>query len=1763
MAPRPKVVMQPTTPRGAFGAGLTSPKASVAGKSSGKGNGKKVNFPVNLTQREADEPSGFPAWSAEGINGPLPEPVGLSFVNAQRLIQRRQNPQVLLVMPNVVELVAISQRLRRLGCGTHTSRDGREAFLVWHERSQRVEERFDVVIIEREMDWIGGSEFLSMMRQAEVDKDMDMTCVIALCKGSEDHKAVLQEGFTHFLKRPFALHAATLGKLLLPRFMRRKSRAGLMTKTPGWRTVANLFDEADNMKETMRGRMMSVMGISTDEDGEVIGDGAAILEEIDDAFRTFERTMGDLREKVKNLEGELEQYEKLSVKDIMSENRKLRKEVLLVKGHYERRREDIVRMKKVELAKKNASEVSKTELLEVIDDMQKNIDGLRIENELLEENIKHLFNRLEQDKGVLRKAAARFTAIAREKQNLQGKPKVKLVANTKAQRRVLERYEKQLMLANEASTMDFFAGTLGKVQKYGEHTNLELDAENDRPRAEAKCSKIAEEMLEYCASLGKTVEGKLLSSLLTPFKDMFAKQDALHTEFLKQQYNSIIQPKSWNTFAREYTAVTRRYIQKAEDIEVRSFSVMREAFVNFVVDVASVTALQARSSSAHLKTDEAEVEQKKPTPKRELQKPQPQGGPRRQSKKPPGPEKPQVDKEELDRVKEYIKQRDEMLEKLKSEKRAVEMDLDSAATELHKKERDIQMLFVGYNRSQMRLQRIVEDRAGWTQEGMEQQMEALRRELVQSRLELVQTLPDYTPQIEEPEPIYPTNPMDDNASDDGEEAQQELEDAIEAAYEDVDPDAPEEEQLVHNVAASLAEAVARAPNERARRSIMHMAGMEVSSSRRTTTRAVAELIPEVKERYVELCRASFVTGDSGLGGGVSPGSAGTGGPATERLSSNRRSTVALGSPAREEAAADFAFGHRSSRAPTRTGSGSGGTMGRVSVAASGAVHAAEARASSGLVQGLPESPRKSVPEPPTLAAVAEADDEAEREAAVEPRSAMLTAVLSNVGSAGAAFSALASIAEQLYSDLYQIRDIALLGRKGFQPGARMQMDKPPDGAAGWIRRCHRIVDQIRARMQAPEALLARGELARQSPLVEGAPTPGGKIPWQMWGKLTAAVEHTLGITPDAIAAKMLEEQKLWRERRKIVDDFLNGRERIQRAQLLLRHRRKDVHQRWRQAQQYKGSPSVDPTGMVGGRSGGPDPPSPIHRGAGNGYSNHVELGSEAFDELGIMRVQQRAAFSFNDAISRLREQHAARAAASAMDSMDQQISPRGDPRGLFGAVMRAFGRAPRDDPSQGLTLRGTSPRNRDGGMPLPPVGSQAVPGVGIVRFGNAAPEGTMDYMLRGEDTTQDRVLRALRQGEGPKVRYPEWFKGPENYSQSSAVKRGQVFASVMVMKSLHSHAGRRARQSSEKEIGAGVVPQLRVHETEEPPGEQAQLAINLRSNNDPTPNLAPQPPPRERQQIALVDGKPVTRQLSAVPDMHVMNGSFRSRRGTRSSGDETETPPDETLPGPRPASPPLVQGPRVVGPGIVGAVGVAVVAVSMVRWTKVSAAAIQQMAAAALLGNMGDSPVLQRRGSRRRSVSAATAGRAVVFTMGLSRNETLPQGLPTPDPDTKSSAPPAPVVPEETPDPKEVVPAAVIAAIAITWCAGRAALLPTGPLPSTNRPPRYTEIEPPAPAPPRRKYYTSDIHSDPTPKAPPGKPGSFTRPAAQDSRAAKPARGAGGWGSARKPITKQAQERQAATFEPKAPPRLNAVSQPMGGGQVEDGFLPPITSLRV
>ena len=180
-----------------------------------------------------------------------------SFTRCQRLIAKA-SPKVLIIQESQWRLTALSIRLSRLGCNCHTARNGRDAFRYWEDQKGHLSP-FDAVIIDREMDWIGGIEFVRMVRQHQKQAQCAPISVIATCRGRDHPVKVIKEGFDHFIKLPLALHSQNLAHLLLPEYLHDQARISLFSKKPHYDKIMDVFDTMTQLNEAIQRQLQSVM----------------------------------------------------------------------------------------------------------------------------------------------------------------------------------------------------------------------------------------------------------------------------------------------------------------------------------------------------------------------------------------------------------------------------------------------------------------------------------------------------------------------------------------------------------------------------------------------------------------------------------------------------------------------------------------------------------------------------------------------------------------------------------------------------------------------------------------------------------------------------------------------------------------------------------------------------------------------------------------------------------------------------------------------------------------------------------------------------------------------------------------------------------------------------------------------------------------------------------------------------------------------------------------------------------------------------------------------------------------------------------------------------------------------------------------------------------------------------------------------------------------------------------------------------------------
>eukprot|EP01065_Artemidia_motanka_P019326 TRINITY_DN22928_c0_g1_i2.p1 TRINITY_DN22928_c0_g1~~TRINITY_DN22928_c0_g1_i2.p1 ORF type:complete len:1635 (+),score=507.40 TRINITY_DN22928_c0_g1_i2:53-4957(+) len=1359
--------------------------AKGKGRDNRKAEGKKVTF--QLPDRH--QTAGFPPWSAEGRHAVLPEPVGRSFLNAQRRIQKKTNPQVLLVMPHLVEMVTIAYRLRRLGCKTTISRDGREAFRTWRARAQsNSEEPFDVVIIEREMDWIGGIEFVRMVREEEEEAYSEPVCLIALCHGGDRHQQVLQEGFTHFLKRPFALHPQTLCNLLLPSHMRRKSRAGLMSRKPAYKAIAALFATVEDATELIRVRLSSFRGT----DGP---DSPTSFSEFKASISTFEQAVTDLRSQVRTLEAELDTYEKLSIKDIMTENRHLKKELLLIKGHYQRRKEDVVRIRKMEHVKRNTTEASRAELIEHIDEMQKEIDTLRIDNELLEENMQKMYQSL-ASQSTISKVMHQMTLRQKRAQHLSPSPAQQSpvspplepkkaahvpssVGKTAAKMRflrlqtILEAYERQLMASAEHTTIDFQKGTLAKIKRYGD--NVPMPAVN--PRAAAKVAAVEEDIQGYMQEIGRGSEGKLLGSLLAPLQQIFTTQDTLYDELLRKQFKAMQEPTSWQSFSADYSRLTTDFIRQMEKSELRAFSMMREAFVNFITQYGDLVRIPA----SLVRPDTPDDDEDPQTPRRKALA---MAGVAKSARKVKSFRKRDAQPQASDEAKQAMHQLQlagERLAQLARENQDLKAEVAELKDQLDKRDHDVRMLFVSHHKAQKRLERLLEVRVAASKDELEAQLQEVRDELLdikrrlkgrKSGLDLhisrtgLTSLPDgddidIDSDLFESETEATTEPFGG-----------ELADALEAAFTDVGSQNSTDDAIAETAAAALTEVVARAP-AKARKSLLCVMGGGMDMERKS----VLDALPVARANFVQMCRASLNRA---------------------RASRDRRGSE--GPEARQERLASVLA---DAMDPTAESSDEGGTE------ASGLqpgtpfrppppptfeapVLNVQTASHRGSLQDeapvTPVDPQDDSAEPAAEAAASEAQQDDVPEAAPEleppeepaPPLPPVAPAPVKVPLAGgpSLMEIISAAAEALYYELATLRDVVMVGKRNYQQGTGNSIGKPMDGAAGWVRRCRRVVAQVQNRLHAPAALAARAELGQNALLVDGAPSPGGTFGWQMWWRLAFAVQSTLGIPATACTAWLGEEDALWRDRRRMVDDFLDKRERLQKAENAAKMlRRKEPRRKLMPAQIVRFGTSAAPK---------PDDELPSTTSDSLPLLNNTKMSGPP-----QLRAEQTATSEAGVEVSRLRA-----------------------------AMMQAI-LARNAEVQQQSTLQQAQP-TQHGVQGRPPPLLQATGTDGIV-----APE-----------STKSKIQRMLRQAGSALTRLSP--------TKSS---KGKVLASLMLLQGMR-------REEQDKDGLATLVDELspskRVNKLQETPDTQPSSQHFDLALQDPMPQPAPAVPPSPRRRPAPI-----------------------------------------------------------------------------------------------------------------------------------------------------------------------------------------------------------------------------------------------------------------------------------------------------------------------
>ena len=236
-----------------------------------------------------------------------------SFSLAQGGIVKKTRPRVLVIMNDNWELMLTALRMHRLGAICHTAKNGREAFRYWEE--QKVSsEPFDLVIIDREMDWIGGVEFVRLVKSHNQRQRSRAVCIIAICKGCDNPRVVLAEGFNHFIKRPVRLHLATFAQLLLPDHMRVRTRIGILSKQPAFQQIFRTFDSVAEVSASLR-RQLDLLGCDMNY------------------AKNTEALFSSLNRKIVELEMELELFKQRErtaapqtlLSEMLTENRQLKK----------------------------------------------------------------------------------------------------------------------------------------------------------------------------------------------------------------------------------------------------------------------------------------------------------------------------------------------------------------------------------------------------------------------------------------------------------------------------------------------------------------------------------------------------------------------------------------------------------------------------------------------------------------------------------------------------------------------------------------------------------------------------------------------------------------------------------------------------------------------------------------------------------------------------------------------------------------------------------------------------------------------------------------------------------------------------------------------------------------------------------------------------------------------------------------------------------------------------------------------------------------------------------------------------------------------------------------------------------------------------------------------------------------------------------------------------------------------------------------------
>ena len=297
-----------------------------------------------------------------------------SFAKCQAISSKKASLKVLIIMKCVWEVAALSLRLKRLGCATTVAHNGRKAFRHWEEDTKKASMPFDVVFIDREMDWIGGIEFVRMVKQYQRRHRTKDVAIIAVCRGGDNPLVVMSEGFDHFIKRPLRLHHLTIPCLLLPEHLQQRHRLLLFSRQPAYQKILEVFESVTALNDELHKQLKF-----SDPSGNEV--------ELEELLFHLNSKCNALEDALKTRKLKDRFLEEHTWSDLIAENEELKKQNVILrvtagrKGH--KHLEGLM----------NAGRGDKRRSLQWTDEMQALADQLREENESLKSDVDYLATR--------------------------------------------------------------------------------------------------------------------------------------------------------------------------------------------------------------------------------------------------------------------------------------------------------------------------------------------------------------------------------------------------------------------------------------------------------------------------------------------------------------------------------------------------------------------------------------------------------------------------------------------------------------------------------------------------------------------------------------------------------------------------------------------------------------------------------------------------------------------------------------------------------------------------------------------------------------------------------------------------------------------------------------------------------------------------------------------------------------------------------------------------------------------------------------------------------------------------------------------------------------------------------------------------------------------------------------------------------------------------------------------------------------------------